>query len=70
MDTGTEVAMEGATCIVQEEFPEEFLYMAPDTYIHPSTNEVVTGAAEGYGGIHLHYARGIPHLDASTTEHS
>jgi hypothetical protein len=42
VDTGTEATMEGATCIVQEEFPEEFLHTAPYTYIHHNTREVVT----------------------------
>jgi hypothetical protein len=31
-----------------EEFPEEFLHTAPDTYIHPSTSEAVIGAATNY----------------------
>jgi hypothetical protein len=60
--TGTEAAMDGATCIVQEEFSEEFLHTVPDTHIHPNTSGDVTGEmTTDHGGSHLHYSGGVPH---------
>jgi hypothetical protein len=35
--------MDGSTCIVQDEFPEEFLHTVPDTHIFPSIDGVVIG---------------------------
>jgi hypothetical protein len=43
--------MEGATCIVQEDFLEEFLHTDPRNYIQPSTNEVVAGEVADMKGV-------------------
>jgi hypothetical protein len=50
VDTSITTTMEGATCIVQEEFLEEFLHTTPDMYIHPSTSEAVTGVVADMEG--------------------
>jgi hypothetical protein len=42
--TGTQAAMEGTTCIVEEEFPEELLHTAPSASLQDNTNEADAGA--------------------------
>jgi hypothetical protein len=41
---GTKATMDGDTCIVQEEFSEEFLHTVMYTHILPNTSEAVTGS--------------------------
>jgi hypothetical protein len=62
MSISTQAAMEGATCIIEEEFPGEFLHL--DSSVPPRTPTTKVRkrqTRDGQGGGHWHWAGGQGH---------